>query len=465
MVYALFMLMFGQTLIGIHLGLLLINVINVLLVGLLARRLFNPRAALAAAASYALLSLSQSVLGVFAHATHFVVLFTLAGLLLLLRHLDSGRVATLCSAGICLGLAIAMKQHAILFAGFAALYYGWQVKHQTTSAGQHSLVKWGVLLLSMAVPLLLLAAWLALAGVFPEFWFWTIRYASDYVSSVTFGDGLSRFAGKFMSIVRPQWPFWLLAAAGAGVALLRPRICRDRLLLFGLLGASFLAICPGFYFREHYFVMLLPPVALLIGAAVAGVESCLNQCRQAWLSSVVPCLVLLLAAGYGVQRERSYLLQLTPHQISRAIYGRNPFPESLVVAEYLKERTSPADRIAVLGSEPQIFFYANRLSATGHIYMYGLMEKHRDAEMMQRQMIAEVEASRPEYVMMVNVPTSWLIRPDSTRLVLAWAEGFLAEYYDPAGIVAIAPDRTAYLLDTNDQFQAFPDLQLFRRKH
>jgi hypothetical protein len=67
--------------------------------------------------------------------------------------------------------------------------------------------------------------------------------------------------------------------------------------------------------------------------------------------------------------------------------------------------------------------------------------------------------------MMVNVPTSWLIRPDSTRLVLAWAEGFLAEYYDPAGIVAIAPDRTAYLLDTNDQFQAFPDLQLFRRKH
>jgi hypothetical protein len=72
--YAAVMSLFGQTDFAIHLGLLFVNAATVALVFFLARRLINETAGLVAAASYALLSISPTVLGFAAHATHFVVL-------------------------------------------------------------------------------------------------------------------------------------------------------------------------------------------------------------------------------------------------------------------------------------------------------------------------------------------------------------------------------------------------------
>ena len=71
---------------------------------------------------------------------------------------------------------------------------------------------------------------------------------------------------------------------------------------------------------------------------------------------------------------RDFYLRANPVQICRSMYGENPFPESMELAEYIKNHTTKDDKIAVIGSEPQICFYANRKSATGYIYAYGLME-------------------------------------------------------------------------------------------
>src|SRR6059058_5237832 len=61
--YAVIMSIFGQTVIGIHLGLLLVNAATIALIFFLGRRLVNTTAGIAAAASYAVLSVSPSVLG------------------------------------------------------------------------------------------------------------------------------------------------------------------------------------------------------------------------------------------------------------------------------------------------------------------------------------------------------------------------------------------------------------------
>src|SRR5262245_11902256 len=82
--YAALMSIFGQTVSGIHLGLLLVNAATVALVFFLGRRLINETAGFVAAASYALLSVSPTVLGFAAHATHFVMLPVLGGMLLLM---------------------------------------------------------------------------------------------------------------------------------------------------------------------------------------------------------------------------------------------------------------------------------------------------------------------------------------------------------------------------------------------
>ena len=117
--YALIMSIFGQTITAIHVGLLIVNAATVWLIFLLGRRLVDPIAGLSAAASYAVLSLSPSVLGLAAHATHFVVLPVVAGTLLLLIRSARRVLGRVFLSGLLFGFAVLMKQPAIFFALFA----------------------------------------------------------------------------------------------------------------------------------------------------------------------------------------------------------------------------------------------------------------------------------------------------------------------------------------------------------
>ena len=452
--YALFISIFGQTPAGIHLGLLLVNAICIWLVYLLARRLFEPQTAALSGASYAVMSLSQAVYGAHAHATHFVVLFALAGFLLLFRALDRRGLAAAFGSGLCFGLAFTMKQHAALMIVFALLYLVW--RDWGRQEERRFLLRAVPLFLAGTVaPYLLILLGMVKAGALESFWFWTVQYPREYVSEQGLAGGVRNFGHSFGPLLQLQLPFWLLAAAGTLLVWMRKLACGNRGFLFGFLVFSFLAICPGLYFREHYFVMLFPAIALIAGAGAAGAGAALltrfsqqSSRTESRSYRVVPVLLLLTAVTYCLFQEREYLFKLTPLEVSRFTYDENPFSESLQVARYLKEHTSAEDRIAVLGSEPQIYFYADRLSATGHIYMYGLMENQPHAERMQLQMIREIESARPKYVVVVNVEKSWLAGPAPKGPVHEWRERFLSAGYQLAGITDIIDSSTTrYLWD------------------
>ena len=189
--------------------------------------------------------------------------------------------------------------------------------------------------------------------------------------------------------------------------------------------------------------MLLPPLALLIGAAVQSVVSLPYLTESPWKQSL-PVVMLILAVGYGLNSEESVFFSLTPDQVSREIYGTNPFPEAVEIAKYIKEHSTPADRVAVVGSEPEIYFYADRLSATGHIYMYGLTEKHPNAVKMRRELIDEIEQARPAFLVLVSIKSSWLVRSSAIYTLLGWCEQYVNSYYELVGIVDIADDSTHY---------------------
>src|SRR5206468_12504765 len=120
--YAAIMSIFGQTIAGIHLGLLLVNTATIILIFLLGRQLVNSVAGLAAAMSYAVLSVSPSVLGFAGHATHFVLLPVLGGILLLCKSTDRQAVGKLFASGLLFGIGLLMKQPAIFFAFFGTIY-------------------------------------------------------------------------------------------------------------------------------------------------------------------------------------------------------------------------------------------------------------------------------------------------------------------------------------------------------
>jgi hypothetical protein len=194
--------------------------------------------------------------------------------------------------------------------------------------------------------------------------------------------------------------------------------------------------------------MFLPAVALLAGLAVASCERVILNARPVSALRFIPLFLFMAAVGCGFYFERDYLFIDTPLEVCRSIHGLNPFPESLPIARYLQEHTSSTDTIAVIGSEPEIYFYAERPAATSYIYMYGLMEKQPFAISMQEDMIRQIEKARPKYIVMVNTTFSWLESKDSPDLIFRWAARYLHANYEPAGIVDIqSPTTTIYLWD------------------
>jgi 4-amino-4-deoxy-L-arabinose transferase-like glycosyltransferase len=200
----------------------------------------------------------------------------------------------------------------------------------------------------------------------------------------------------------------------------------------GFLLFSFLGTTPGLYFRQHYFVLMLPALALIVGLAVEFLQT-----GPARWQKVVPVFLLLGVIGWDVYLQRWALFQLSPVRLSQVIYGDNPMAESQLVARYIREHSPETARVAVIGSEPEIYFYSHRHSATGYIYTYALMENQPFAATMQQQMIREIESGKPEFLVLVVNRYSWLFKGSSDLEIFGWVKKYTADYYERVGLVDV----------------------------
>jgi len=443
--YSVLLALFGQSPWGIRVGLMLVNAATTLLLYLLARRLAGERAALVTATTFAALSLDRWIMGVFAHATQFVILPAVAGFLVLDHALASRRTRLLFAAGALLGVSVLMKQHAALFVAFAlAIVLRRDLRVERAPIGA-ALRRAAALAAGASAPFALLCAVLAVQGVLGRFWFWTVRYARDYVSEVPLSGALPALVAGVRTITLATWPLWLVAALGLVAIWLAPWRRGTRGFVVGFLVASFLTTCPGFYFRAHYFIAMLPAAALLAGVGIVSLQRLLARIVRGPTATALAAAVWLAALLAWAVPERGYLFAMNPDDVSRARYGRNLFVEAAAIGRYVRERTAATDRIAVIGSEPEIYFYAGRRSATGYIYTYPLMEPQPLAAHMQEEMIHEIEAAHPAMVVFVASRTSWAPRPGADRRVLAWADRYLQQCYDVVGIAERLPDGSTVM--------------------
>jgi hypothetical protein len=455
--YAITMFLFGQTITAIHLGLLLVNSATSALIFFIGKRLLNSAVGIAAAASYALLSLSPSVLGLAAHATHFVMLPVLGGAFLLLNQQNPSGVRRQFVSGLLMGLGLLMKQPALFFIFFGASYL-FLADIRAGLVLRKTIFRNLVFIAGAVIPLVTTFLALCYAGVFARFWFWTIHYAHEYGTLISMSDARQILIHSVRDAIGPNWPFWTLAGVGLLTCLLSRSARRSAGFLFGLLISSILALCPGFYFRPHYFILLLPAVALFTGVAINNIARL--WCRHTVAVRLLPLLLLASCTAFLVFAQRDLFFHLSPIEASHTIYSGNPFPEAIKVAKYIRDHTNPSDTIAVGGSEPEIYFYSHRHSATGYIYTYPLMEGQRYARQMQNEMIHEIESAEPKYLISVTIDTSWLHSPRSENLIFEWAQRYIADNYIPAGFVnIIAPDRVEYYFD--DIPQQVPELGEF----
>jgi hypothetical protein len=464
--YSLIMALFGQSPVGIHIGLLLVNAGTAILLFLLVQRLFGPLAGLAAGASYALLSTSVSVLGFAAHATHFVALASVAGILLLLMAIDSKRMLFYFLSGFLLGLAFIFKQPGIFFVLFGGLFL---LVREWPDRGWRGLARhMGAFSASAALPFALTCGILFFAGVLGKMWFWTFSYGVQYASSLSLSQGWLQLSGIIPTVFEPALFVWALAGLGLVALAWDSRNWQNTVFAIGFLLFSWAAVCPGVYFRQHYFIVFLSAVCLLVGVAVSTAERELSRHFHNSPICFVPLLVLLAAMVVSVAGQREAFFQMDLTVLCRYIYGDNPFPEAQTIADYLERNTPPQARIAVLGSEPEIYFYSKRHSATGYIYTYPLMESQKFALDMQKEMVKEIESSRPDFMVFVQIPLSWLASSESNPYILDWFGKYVAENYELTGIVdEVSPETQFVWGDAAKSYRVQSDasLSVYKRRN
>ncbi len=446
--YALTMLMFGQTTSAIHLGLLFVNLLTAVLLYFLGRRLVGPICGLIAASFYIVLSLSPAVLGLAAHATHFVTLFATAGALLLLRATATRKWLMFFFAGLAMGLAILMKQPGASFALFGAGWVVWTEIRPLPRRWSGALMRLAAFCAGVVLPFGITCLVVAKAGTLGKMWFWTVTYAREYGTAQSIGGGWTLFRLIAPPIFQSAPAMIILGVIGMIIVLAHCRRARPNQFLLAFTAACGAVVFPGLYFRHHYFIPLLAAIALLAGA---GIEILCRQTTAARWKKIWPAVgvgAVILAVSHSLYLHRNVFFLLGPNRVGRSIYQANPFPEAVVIGRYIREHSHADDKIAVLGSEPEILFYSHRRSVTGYIYSYELMESQRFADKMRQDMIHEIEAGKPEYVIFVNVPTSWLPRPNSNREIFDWASAYAQTNLLPIGLIDIpVGQETTYTWD------------------
>jgi len=448
--YACILAIFGESHQGIHAALLIINLITIIAIFFLAKHLADNLCAIVASATFALLSLSQSVQGEFANAEHFVVLFVAVGLLVMLQGIAKASLLRLFYAGLLLGLGGIMKQHGTAFILLAVLYIlfnslkdssvNWRltaIRILTFTVGVVTV--FGILFLTML--------WI---GVFKQFWFWIFDYASAYVSQIPLKDALWIFHSNFIPIINSAPLLWIISGVGFLMFAINNISEDHKVFLFMYALFSLLSISPGFYFRPHYFILILPCAALFAGMAVSLLADFLSKFFSGKIQFSIPAILMIVCCSLSIYQQRNFLFEMTPFEGMRSTYWLNPFSESLEIAEFIQKRTNPDDRVAVLGSEPQIFFYSKRRSASGYIYMYPLMENHRFALQMQKDFINDVEKAKPKIMVYVGVSASWLESRNSHKEIFQWFDRYLKNSrFSLVGVVELFENKSVYHWDTD----------------
>lgn len=438
-VYAAILALFGQTHAGIHSALLLVNIATSLMLFIIGRRWIDGVSGFVAGSSFLVLTLSPSLQGYWANSEHFVIFFVSMGFFLVLLAEEKGKGSCLFFGGLFLGSSFLIKQHAIFFPIFGFLYVcAVNLKKIRRGGNQNNfracLIKTGLFSLGTAIPFFLTIILFSTQGLLGQFFFWTFRYAAEYASQVPISEGFSNFKRTFFPVALTHFPIFVLFFVGlAGMPWIKAKPIRGAW-MHGFFIASFLAVCPGWFFRPHYFVLLLPSIALLAGT---GASFILRKLPPGKWATAAASALLLISMSYPIFSQGKLLLNSTPHELCRTVYGLNPFPESLEIARFIKKNTGNGDTIAVLGSEPQIYFYSNRKAATGYIYAYPLMESHGFALKMQKEMVRQIESAAPEYILYTNIPTSWLAGKESELMIFDWLNAYLDKGYVIDGVVDI----------------------------
>jgi hypothetical protein len=434
--YALIEKVFGTSPAAIHWGTQVYTFGTLALIFVVGRKLFGPIEGLMAALLAVYMTADLCVLGQSANTETFMILPLTASFLASLRARDRHSAGWALLAGVCGSLALLCKQVALPNVALSAALLmaapgaPWRLTIAFALGG----------LLGLAPTI----AYFAAVRSLPQFWDCVIAHNLTYAQRVPWSDYPFWFWLSFRGVLGQWWPILSLAAvavlseAGARSGLTEAGYRRPRWIVLFWLVASAAGVSIGGYFRGHYYVQVIPPLAVLAGRGAMLVA------RRQRRPERFAVGLTLAAIAWGVIVAPWYYLYGTAEQKVGWIYAGCPFAESVPVAAYLRKHSAPEEATYIFGSEPQILYYAVRPSASRYIFAYPLMTPFPDTRDRQREVIQELTARPARFLVYLHLEGSFLA-DDGTRTDLReFIDGLCRTDYRPvawvtAGDVDVRP--------------------------
>jgi hypothetical protein len=423
------------------------------LLGLIARLEFGPGVALPAMWLLTPMILLPGLEQFTANTEMFMLLPLLATLAVFARsrHRRSGS-ADWCVAGFLGATALCYKYTA--FPLLALTFSAWSFREWQASRSARALCVRGLFGAFGAA-----VASAAALGLFvardggKRLWECTVLFNRYYAASSGFG-----MAGLWYRL-QLFWADWWILFLLPAVLVFR----RERRVWFwlGMFAAAWLAT--GAAFNGHYYVVVMPFWALLAVVAIRGLASA-AAAKLAWSPDWLRRAFTTLAVVLVCLPDVPWVICSKEKFAAEKLAAGNPFLESAAVARRVAELTAPRDYVFVAGSEPQILYYARRLSPSRFVIVYPLMIPTPLAESYQQEAIRDLERRPPAVIVLARSGMSWLRQEATPPDFARYLEKLLVEHYERVGGWVEEGQRGHWQEPLPEPAVADSSLVLFRRK-
>lgn len=444
--YALIVALFGYTLKSLHIAFICINIISTIFIYVIGRKLFSNVAAIACALSWALMSMNMLISGFTIQSEHLVAFFALIAIYFLLKYFDKKSLVMIALSGLFFSFAFEVKQTSFFLGLFAGILLAGKQFFEKDRDWKKIILSCLVFISAVVIPVIIDLFIVWKRGGWEDFNYWFFDIRKEYSSVITFDQGIEYLKMNFSGAYRDYKFFWAVSAIGLVAILFTSVKPWIKIAVLGFYGFGFLTVMPGNHYYGHYFLQWVPAVCISIGAFFYAIEEIVRtKFNLQKFSRYIALGILVLASFSNISALKKYYFNTNTTQLLRQVYGINPFPESKVIADRLNTMLKPEDKIAVFGTEIQMYFYTNRISPSRFAGSGALLEfPIKKAEEWQKEFISDVEKANPRFLVFYSHPISWLAHPDVKNLIFPWFDKFSAEKYNLIGYADMYDNITNY---------------------
>jgi hypothetical protein len=271
-------------------------------------------------------------------------------------------------------------------------------------------MKLGWLLAGGAAAVAAGVAWFAWKGAVGEMWECAVAYTGEYAQLT--GHPLRR--GLAFLAVPGHWKAWgILGLAATGFALQGRR---------GWGWGAIFTVAWGVAMADvngHYYLMALPLAAVGAGSALEGASRRWGI-GAGWVAMAV--VGAALASG-----DEGLAARVGPQALAAGLYRGNPFVEAEEAGRMVAELCGEDETVHVVGSEPEILWYARRKGATRFAIAYPMTLPTGRAMGYQAEAMKALEREMPMVVVVATTPLGGIGAPELQRSYLAKMERVVEE--------------------------------------